>query len=1142
MKKLISLLLALCLIVGMVPVVSLAATPDTISLAQFVEEVEKAGYNYDGGNNVVVEIAPSSGCDRTTTSGHESHVVKGENTPDRIQNYSGTSYAQYQRFKESDGVSKNISISNVSFKLITPDEDIKVCGAWNTTQTTASKDKLDAELQLMNSGSVSFTNCTFENVAVSPINSSNVTFTDCNFSGLAGYAIKDVGAATVSISSNEFANCSGGVYLNSGGTTTTTFTGNSFVDMGERGAIQFSANGDYQHANISLVNNSYESAQGETSGGFLRLLNATLPQNVFSSLEANNTGITEWYTSDSIPSDSQLQPGTNFTGKNTVFDGTDYYESLVAALNAIHKQSGKNTLWCKPGADVGEMTHGHVCSDLTIYGNGAYVSGGERDFELDTYDNIKPGKEGSDLTGDVTLKVYNLNGAAAWGERHSSHTINIYMEGCQNMNRVYFTGTSGTNNITLKNCTFDGTDNSAEPWKKANSCTVYSNAPGLISVEKCDFSNIMAPVNLNNKAAKGTKQNITVKDCTFTDCSTVYNETEKLYAAPIRVLSTAGADSSLTVDTCSFTYSTGKSSANGDILLGEGRVNELFSYPVEATITNTEAEVQVQNPGDRTNEGNNGAVVNVTASSQPTYVSNYEAQIGDVKYMTLEEAIQAAKSGDTVTLVKDVILSSQAGDTKGALTITENITLDGNGKTISANTAVNEFKEKTSMINIQGGAKVTVKDLTIDSKKIAKHGLNITSAAGENTTVTVENVTVQDGTGYGVVCNTSTLVVNGLTTSGNAWGGVNVDTKLDKGTSTVTINNADIKEQNSLYIENAKAENGGSSNTTINGGTFAGQVSIQDANGEDVDSAKLVINAGKFSPSVDITDYLAPGKVLNPDGTVGGSDNPPVTTPTYTPTITKTENGKVTVSPASPKEGDEVTITATPEEGYKVGTVTVEDASGHTLKVTNIGSGKYTFEQPDSKVVITVTFVWDSPFVDVGDKWYTEAVQYVYENGLMAGTSGTTFDPETKMNRAMAVQILYNLEGQPTVNSEATFTDADAAGAWAVNAIAWAESTGVVAGYGDGTFLPKKLVSREEFAQIMYNYAVYKQLDTTAAADLTKFPDSGNVHSWAETAMEWANGNELINGHDNGMLDPQGTTTRAQAASILMKFDLNLVK
>lgn len=170
------------------------------------------------------------------------------------------------------------------------------------------------------------------------------------------------------------------------------------------------------------------------------------------------------------------------------------------------------------------------------------------------------------MTGDVTLKVYNLNGAAAWGERHSSHTINIYMEGCQNMNRVYFTGTSGTNNITLKDCTFDGTDNSAGPWKKANSCTVYSNAPGSISVEKCDFSNIMAPVNLNNKAAKGTKQNITVKDCKFTDCSTVYNETEKLYAAPIRVLSTAGADSSLTVDTCSFTYSTGKSSANGDKL------------------------------------------------------------------------------------------------------------------------------------------------------------------------------------------------------------------------------------------------------------------------------------------------------------------------------------------------------------------------------------------------------------------------------------------------------------------------------------------------------------------------------------------------------------------------------------------------
>lgn len=183
------------------------------------------------------------------------------------------------------------------------------------------------------------------------------------------------------------------------------------------------------------------------------------------------------------------------------------------------------------------------------------------------------------------------------------------------------------------------------------------------------------------------------------------------------------------------------------------------------------------------------------------------------------------------------------------------------------------------------------------------------------------------------------------------------------------------------------------------------------------------------------------------------------------------------------------------------------------------------------------------PFTDVkAGSWYYDAVKYVYKNEIMAGTDTTIFDPNTKLNRAMAMQILYNLEGKPEVTGKTTFTDADAAGKWAVDAITWAEQNKVAAGYGDGIFQPEKLVSREEFAQMMYNYASYKKLDLTATADLTKFSDGDKVATWAEKAMEWANGNELINGHDNGTLDPQGTATRAQAASILMKFDQNLVK
>ena len=184
------------------------------------------------------------------------------------------------------------------------------------------------------------------------------------------------------------------------------------------------------------------------------------------------------------------------------------------------------------------------------------------------------------------------------------------------------------------------------------------------------------------------------------------------------------------------------------------------------------------------------------------------------------------------------------------------------------------------------------------------------------------------------------------------------------------------------------------------------------------------------------------------------------------------------------------------------------------------------------------------PFTDVdSDDWFLAAVQYVYENDRMAGTSSTTFQPEVNLTRAMAAQVLYNLESQPTVTGDTTFTDAADAGDWAVKAITWAEQTGVVAGIGDGLFDPTANVTREEFAQMMYNYASYKEYDLTLEGDLSQFEDASAISGWAETAMSWANGGGLINGHEaTGLIDPAGTTTRGQAASIITNFDLNVAK
>ena len=189
-------------------------------------------------------------------------------------------------------------------------------------------------------------------------------------------------------------------------------------------------------------------------------------------------------------------------------------------------------------------------------------------------------------------------------------------------------------------------------------------------------------------------------------------------------------------------------------------------------------------------------------------------------------------------------------------------------------------------------------------------------------------------------------------------------------------------------------------------------------------------------------------------------------------------------------------------------------------------------------VTVDVTFIpEDWPFVDVTeDKWYYDAVAYVYQQGIMVGMSETTFEPNTTVNRTQVVQMLYNLEGQPQVSGDSGFSDIRD-GQWYAKAVAWASANDVVAGYEDGTFRPTRAVTREEFAQILYNYAKFKGYDLSASADLGKFPDSGQVSSWAGTALGWANGNGLINGHDDGRLDPKGSTIRAQAASILMNFD-----
>lgn len=268
-------------------------------------------------------------------------------------------------------------------------------------------------------------------------------------------------------------------------------------------------------------------------------------------------------------------------------------------------------------------------------------------------------------------------------------------------------------------------------------------------------------------------------------------------------------------------------------------------------------------------------------------------------------------------------------------------------------------------------------------------------------------------------------------------------------------------------------------------------------------------------------------------------ENPPVvepgpggSTPSRKPTVTVSGTGGTAVAQSSG------VVVITPATGYKIAKVLV---NGQEVAIP--ADGNLRGLQPSDKVTVTFEKISESvdlPFTDLAeDAWYSGAVEYVYAHGLMRGMSEIAFAPNTSLTRAQAVQILYNLEGQPVVSGTATFTDAEH---WAKSPIVWAQQTGVVDGYEDNSFRPENPISRQEFAQIMYNYAKYKGYDLTAKGNLDAFPDADKMGAWAEPALAWANGNKLINGHDDGTLDPGGITIRAQAASILMRFDLNIVK
>lgn len=314
----------------------------------------------------------------------------------------------------------------------------------------------------------------------------------------------------------------------------------------------------------------------------------------------------------------------------------------------------------------------------------------------------------------------------------------------------------------------------------------------------------------------------------------------------------------------------------------------------------------------------------------------------------------------------------------------------------------------------------------------------------------------------------------------------------------------------------------------------------------EVASGDITITNNTFTmPAEPVTvkavfDRDSSGGAHHPDAgstTTTSSDRYEIETPS------DVENGSVKASTSKAEKGDTVTVTVTPDDGYALDKLAVYDEDGDKLDLNDKGDGKFTFQMPKGDVSIEVSFAPiedETPkadFSDVpADAWSAEAVQYVYENGLMTGTSDTTFSPDLTTSRSMIATILWRIAGSPVVNYAMDFADVPA-DQWYAEAVRWASSEGIVGGYGNGFFGTGPPITREQFAVMLYRFAQKQGYDVSVGenTNILSYTDVSSVSEYAIPAMQWAVGSGVITGTGD-TLAPQGETTRAQAAMMLMRF------
>ena len=537
--------------------------------------------------------------------------------------------------------------------------------------------------------------------------------------------------------------------------------------------------------------------------------------------------------------------------------------------------------------------------------------------------------------------------------------------------------------------------------------------------------------------------------------------------------------------------------------------------------------------------------------------AKYVAKIvGGEKYTSLAAAVEAAKNGGTVELLNNISI-----DTWNQVWNVKNMTIKGNNHTIT-------IGKVESGVNgnylFYGAENLNVSDLTID---FTTNGSGFSMVSGK-----LEGVTVNGGVyavATGAAPDGQKVVIKNCTFTGQSK--MAIYTQENGNAANTVIDGCTFNSERAVILRNneqftnntVKGSEGvtiySSATATVTGNTFTegsrlkvydtkstiernkllGNVVLDESvpeNNNEISLDKNYWGKGRTPSTVLGNDaskvdggkteyYVHPAmrpSDLNtyvPPTTGGGSSS----SGDYLITVDKTTGGKVTVNPGRADKGDEVTITVKPNDGYELDQLSVTDKDGDSVKVTNKGNGKYTFTMPGSQITIKATFkaaessALDN-FTDVNSNaWYADAVEFVIEEGLMTGTSDTTFAPDTSMSRAMIWTVLAAYNGANTSGGNP----------WYAPSQQWAMINGV----SDGS-APNGSITREQLAVMLWRAAG----SPSTSKNLTGYADANAVSDWAVEALAWAVDNGIISGMSGSSLAPQNTATRAQVAVMLMQF------